>query len=394
MFVIIGDQSAKDETGRHIQGELIFDDLGDSQVILDTKDIEFGFTKLSQCRLLDVYKFLSCKKKTLNPYQRCYLTSSVNVGFLKKTDFYLQEVSLHGRKNKIINKHNIFLVENIVAELCKRLGHLRDNDWWLYAAKHEVSGTRIIAGVGRCIVLSRFLENDQSIQDDISQSLFYLRRCGLNIYPKIFTTFDGVDRTTKRIDLNRIHKQLHIKWVSNMDSAMMEFLISNSKVIKPIFSLDVSWKDLANSHNSLLMWFVSILFVCFIFLAGLIFSENKTLSKELEEITAYGKNIQLKITEHNFKAMEQVVQQLKQSWHPLIQIQKVMEICAPYNITINEICLEQGRAKIKATVDAAELNSITSNKLISIDKTSVALDEFEGLLTNKTVSVVICVKIN
>lgn len=394
MFVIIGDQSAKYESGQKVQSEFNFDDIGSPRIILDTKDIEFGFTKLSQCRLLDVCKFLSCKKKTLNFYQRCYLTSSANAGFLKKTDFYLQDVSLHGEKNKIINKHNIFLVENIVAELCKRLGHLSDNDWWLYAAKHEVSGTRIIAGVGSCIVLSRFLENDQLIQDDISQSLFYLRRCGLNIYPKIFTTFDGVDRTTKRIDLNRIHKQLHIKWVNNMDSAMMEFLISNLKIIKPIFSLNTNWKDLVNSHNSLLVGLVAVLFICFIFLVGMIFSDNRFLSEGLEELTAYGENIQLKITEQNFDAVEQVVQQLKQSWHPVNQLRKVSAICSLYDITINEICLEQGRAKIKATVDAAELNRITSNKLISIDKTSVALDEFEGLLTNKTVSVIICVKTN
>lgn len=390
MFVIIGDQCTKDETGRIISDNNQLNHIDDCQIILDTKDIEFGFTKLSQCRLLDAYKFLSCKRKTLSSHQRCYLTNFSSINLIKKTDCYVQEVSLQNLK--IEKRYNMFLVENIVSAFCKKFGNLNERDWWLYAAQHKSSGVRIIAGIGNCIVLSRFLTNDQNIQEEISQSLFYLRRHGLYTYPKIFTMFEGVDHTTKKIDLNRIHKQLHIKHVNDIDSVLVEFLKNHSKSIKPIFSLNNNLITRIKTCNSLYFGILSILIANFIFLMCMIYIESRELSNTSKNITAVGNNIKFQITENNYNEIERFALLLKNSPPP--NFHKIMEICAPYNITINEICLEKNIAKIRACLSSEELNKLSTNKLISIDKTSVAIDEFEGLLASKTVNVILCIKIN
>ncbi|MDR0678548.1 MAG: hypothetical protein LBF44_03370, partial [Holosporaceae bacterium] len=157
--------------------------------ILDIDKIDFFWEKLSNCSLWDAYKILSCQKKALFPNEKAFLVKKDRLNIWGKSNFYIQKIIL---PENLSRAENFFLAENVVEALCNEISRIDEQTWWIYAANHSSGCLRIIAGLGKGIILSRFLSVDSDISSEISKTIMYLQRFGMDKHIKFFSPFGGV----------------------------------------------------------------------------------------------------------------------------------------------------------------------------------------------------------
>ena len=383
MLILLGEKQTTNEFGRNISPDEI--QFEENQIVLDSSNVDFEFTELPGCFLFDAYKFIYCRRKTLSPFSYSYLVSPDSYNPFRKSNFYIQDVSLKNTRNaKILNRcESVFLMEDIVARLCRELGIIHSSEWWIYTAKHKSSGIRIIAGKDQCIALSRFLKADENISEEVARTSLYLKRFGLKKQPKIIT-------------VSEICSRLNLAKCDDIESVLLDKTAHLHAKLKPIFSRRKYWKNFADSKalfNSLCTGILISFLIFMIILFG-INSEKQKISDIKSSFHVKNKCISIVLNERNYDDVEQFLTALKQTRMPLFVLSKVSKLCAENKIKAEQILCENGTVKIKTRLNKSEIKKLSRNKFITIEKNSSTENEFENLLEDRKSEVIICVKMN
>ncbi|MDR0968243.1 MAG: hypothetical protein LBL99_01240 [Holosporaceae bacterium] len=345
-------------------------------MIFDRNEIEFSLEKLSGCSFWDARKILSCQRKTLSEREKAFLVSKDDLSLFKKSDFYIQKVSLPSDFEK--NKDDVYLIENIVAEFCSNVDRIRENEWWIYAARHW-SNFRIIAGVGKGILLSRFLPLICNVSSEVSKTLKYLQRFGTMKNIKIFSP-----EISSKINSNINCKRVFIE--NNVD--FEEFLLNHRRV-KPIASDKNQFEKFLDGRV-----FKIIVFVVVLVLFGIekcVWDKKRVVSSLEKSVRTATKDIKLEINEENFPSVKQVVEALKNSRDPLRLLEKASWLRQKYNIRIERLSFENGdTVKIKTSLNKSTLSKLKKESDLEIERNSN--EEYEELGSDKKIGVVVCVK--
>jgi hypothetical protein len=342
--------------------------------VLDQNEIEFSLEKLSDCYLWEARKILNCQKKILSERETAFLISKDKLNIFAKSDFYIQKISLlQDFRN---GEDDLYLFENIVAEFCNGINKIRENDWWLYAARRR-SDLRIIAGIGKGIILSRFLSLDSDASEEISKTATYLQRFGMQEI-KFFSSEINLQIGSK-INCKRI-------FIERRDD--VENFLSNNGKIKPIIN---SKNRLEKFLNCEILSAVSLVLILILFgIDERCKDKEKTISSLQESVRVATKDMELKINNDNFSFVKQIVNALKDSRNPLESLKKASKLHREYDFQIERLSLENGAVKIKTSLSKSTFEKLKSLRDVAMEK--ISNDEYEELGSNKKIGAVICIK--
>ncbi|MDR2067495.1 MAG: hypothetical protein LBP41_00710 [Holosporaceae bacterium] len=366
------------------------------RIVLDLRNIDFSLEELPNCSLLEAYRILRCKKKAMSNNETAFLVHSNRWNFLKKSTFYIQKNSLEHCEffHRLFHEDGIFLMENVVAEFCESVAKIEAETWWLYAAEHEHGNLRIIAGMGRGIVFSRFLSNNSDICEEIFKTIIFLKRFGLEETIKIITALQGIET----LSLQNVSFEI-FKLEEHGESKLMYFL-SNRKKIKKIF-LRKNW--LMQYFDMKQFYYLAFLAMCILCFA--ILTIHKEIANEEQKIMELNKaaivdtqNFHLKINVNNFCFVKRFIDILKNSHNPLNELEKISRLCHENHIPIEQLYVENCYfAQIKTLLSKKELEKLQKSHLkgfeISLEKLETGDDEYEELGAHKKFGVLLCIKI-
>ena len=132
---------------------------------------KFILEKLENCSLFTAIKILHCRRKLMNAREDCYLIYPVNLwtwdNWYRQHTFYMQSVDIYQPIT------NALLMENVVAQFCCE--SLSPASKWVFVFSDNET-VRIIAGIGKGIVLSRNLDFSINLQQELQRTVMYLRR--------------------------------------------------------------------------------------------------------------------------------------------------------------------------------------------------------------------------
>ncbi|MDR2646296.1 MAG: hypothetical protein LBC04_03950 [Holosporaceae bacterium] len=345
--------------------------------ILDQNAIEFSLEKLRNCSLLDAYRVLFCKRKALSDQEKAFLIPKDKIILFGKSDFYIQKVSLPKNLEKAEDK--IYLIENVVMEFCSTYSKIFEHDWWL-AANCGAQNFRIIAGIGKGIILSRFLPLYVDISEEISKTIMYLQRFGLKEEIKVFSSMEEIKihlKISSEINCQKI-------FIPECNETETARLLGR---IKPVMTDGIHIKLL--NDKALYIALLAIIFILCKVEQSIRHTEKviSSLRKNTRIITKY---IELEINNENFSAIKQFVSSLKKSHHPLELFEKASDICRKYDLSIEHLSFENETIKIKTSVHKSVFD-----ELKTIDGTEVVKnnhEEYEELRSNKKYGAIVCIK--
>ena len=349
--------------------------------VLDENNVEFSLEKLRNCFLLDAYRVLICQKKVLPNYEKTFLVPKDKFILFSRSDFYIQKISLP--KNFESTDDRIYLIENIIAEFCCSCSEICEQDWWLYASNYNSSTPRIIAGIGKGIMLSRFLPNGSNMSDEISKTIMYMLRFGLKKSIKIFSSLRKIEIHPKIGEKISCQKII----IDECGNAIINNFASSTKPI--ITNNKIYFRKFVNNKILLIM----LLAVIFIFskINQFILDNEKIISSLEKNTHIKTEHIELEVNSENFFKTKQFISTLQNLQNPLKLFQKASEICRKYNLPVEELSFENDNLiKVKTTINKNIFNQLKSINYIEIEKRSN--DEYEELGSNKKLGVVVCIK--
>jgi hypothetical protein len=346
-------------------------------MLLNSDEVKFSLEKLTNCSFFDARNILNCKKKILQEREKVFLLQKDRMLFFEKSDYYIQKILL---PSDIKADDDVFLTENVVAEFCNGISEIGEGDWWIYAAYH-VRKLRIIAGIGKGIILSRFLSEDFGISDEIEKSVMYLQRFGMTEKVKIFS-YSFIGHISSKIIVEN-------NYIENFDDAekiIFDFLLNNNK-IKPVIS-----------HKNYIEKILSEKVLCAIAFSAVLLlfridksfenCKNSVLSLE-KNVRAENDTISLEINDKNFSATKRFIDAIKTLQNPLQLFHKTSEICSRHRLPIEQLLFEK-QIKIKTSLSRSKSEKLKTCDDIVIEKFSS--DEYEELGSNKKVGSIICIK--
>ncbi|MDR2723807.1 MAG: hypothetical protein LBB25_01200 [Holosporaceae bacterium] len=348
--------------------------------VLDRNDIEFYLEKLNNCSLLDAYKILNCKKKILSTQERAFLIPKDKLILFGKSDFYIQKISLPENLEKSDDK--IYLIEDIIAKFCNSFSKISDSDWWLYAANYNSSSFRIVAGVGKGIILSRFLSSCAHMSIEISKTIVYLQRFGMGKNIKVFSP-------SKEIEIHpKINADVCCQKIitDECDEIAVDRL---SGEIKPIITNRIHLKKILN--DKILYAALPVMILVLAKTDQSIRDHEKIISALQKDIHITTKHIELQINSENFSEAKQFISMLKNLHDPLELFQKASKICRKYNLPVEQLLFENGSiVKIKTSLGMIALDQLKAEDNVEVEKDTS--DEYEELGANKRLGAIVCVK--
>jgi rRNA-processing protein FCF1 len=306
-----------------------------------------------------------------------FLVKKDKIFSLEKSDYYIQSIVL---PQNLSTESDIFLMEDVVAEFCNSISKIREQDWWMYAAQHE-NGLRIIAGIGKGIILSRFLNGNSRIFDEISKTLIYLHRFGIIGNVKIFSPSGDVEIHTKIIvERNCIDN------AGDMDKAIFNFLSIN-KQIAPIISNKNHLKQIFNEKILYITACVLVLIFCGIHkeLEGV---KNSILLLE-KDVPITTEAMELKINDKNLFITRQFIDKIKKMQNPLQSLSNAAKICRLHHIDVEQFIYEN-QIKIKTSLSKSNFEKLKSCQDIVIKR--ISNEEYEELGASKKIGSIICIK--
>ncbi|MDR1982586.1 MAG: hypothetical protein LBQ08_02195 [Holosporaceae bacterium] len=352
--------------------------------VLDTDEVEFFLEKLNNCSLWDTYKILNCKRKTLFQHERAFLIKKDRLNIWGKSDFYLQKISLPRGWNT--TKEDFCLMENAVEELCNSISEIKERTWWMYAANHSSGHLRIIAGIGKGIVLSRFLPTDSNTSQEVSKTVMYLQRFGMNKDMKFFSPLSRIEIHSK-IGSEIACEKINIKKSDNMEKVIHDFLSNNSKVQ----SIIISSSYLERFLDTKILYPILLVMTLIVLIVNQCIRDSEKVIASLKGNTHVTiENMQLKIDRENFPVVKRLINTLKDSRDPAELFQKASKIRRKYNILIERLSLEK-EIKIQTSLTTKTFNELKSDR--DIEKIiQISNSEYEELGSNKKFGAIICIK--
>lgn len=337
--------------------------------VLDSREVEFDLEKLNNCHLWDAYEVLRCRKKILTTNERAYLIFGDSRNIFRRSFFYLQIVKL---PPNICLDDEVFLVENVVEAFCNDISKINEQDWWLCAALNQSrSDLRIIAGIGKGILLSRFLPPNSNGSQEVFKTITYLQRFGLGKHIKIFSSLDV--KINETVDYEKI----------SFEKLPEEFRFHGLKSISR--SSNYWEKYLSNEvfYPVLLVLSLALLAICYHI------EDQRQLVESLKNnVRVVTKNMELEINGKNFSITKQFTDLLRESFLPLQLLKKAHDLCKKHNISIEQLSLEKNQIKIKTLLDNTLVNDLKS----SCHLEQIFQEEYEELESNKKRVVVLCIK--
>jgi hypothetical protein len=312
--------------------------------ISDESDTEFFLEKLSDCSFWDALRILNCKKKMLSERERAFLVFGDKPNFFGKSDFCLQTISLPLN----LPKDEVFLMEDVVAEFCVSAGGVGDDGRWLYAADHGSGNRRIITGIGRGIMISRFLPKDANLSEEVSKTVMYLRRFGTDRDIKFFSPSDGL-KIPSGAGFEKI--------VCGVGCDVVKFMRNfarGSRRIRPVAVPEGRFEKFLRFSG---IYVAPLIMLAVLLLLEWRISENRESISLLEgSVHAVGKAVKLEITEENLPDAKRIVDVLKESPDPTDLFLKTSEILGKYNAVADSASLEDGkRMRVRTSLDEAAL---------------------------------------
>ena len=328
--------------------EKIFDDVvlnsNKFKIIVDCSDIfEFSLDKLQNSSYWDVRNYLSCQQKTLSPFEVSFLVSEelFFLKFWKKKNFIIQKICCTNSEffKNIDSENGIIPIELVVLDFCKKIEKITEKTWWIYIAKHDLSGYRIVAGCGNGIILSRSLDTKflkhENLAKEIIDSLRFLRRFGLENDFKIITPLRGIklgEQKINPINLKEVCNNLNLKITSDIEECLLNFF-STYKTRTEIFSKISPIKYFFKEYEEKIIKFLMAIIVFLIFYFWCISLGIKILRNEISDykkqnnmiLTNHDNNIELTVTNENFSFIFQFVEHLKKLKNPVFFIEKIAE---------------------------------------------------------------------
>ncbi|MDR2781434.1 MAG: hypothetical protein LBB21_03190 [Holosporaceae bacterium] len=345
--------------------------------LLDTNEVELSLEQLMNCSLFDAYKILKCKRKTFSEREKAFLVKKDRISFFEKSNHYIQKILL---PQNLTANDDIFLMENVIAEFCDNISKLNEKDWWLYAAYHA-SGARIIAGVGRGIILSRFLSENSSMQNEISRTIMYLQRFGMTESVKFFSTLQNLEINSKVVI-----EKYYIENSNNMSKIITDFLLSNNQ-IKPIYVNKNYIKKFLNEK---------FLYAVVVAISLSLFYIDKSIENQKNDISFLKKSVRvttddivLEINNENFSNTKQFFDKIKKLQNPLELFRNASEICRKHLINVEQLSYEN-KIKIKTSLNRSQFEKLKTCDAIEIERNSN--DEYEELDSDKKIGSNICIK--
>ncbi|MDR2158057.1 MAG: hypothetical protein LBO02_01930 [Holosporaceae bacterium] len=346
--------------------------------VWDRYGVEFFLEKLSNCSLWDAYKILNCQKKVLSDNETAFLVPKDELSIWGKSDFYIQKVSLPPNL-KTSEEGEIFLMENIVAERCDGVDKLDERTWWLYAARHN-SGLRIIAGIGKGIMLSRFLPLDADPSDEISKTVLYLQRFGIGKNIKIFSPLHEI--RLQKISPEIVCERFYVKKCDDSQRNRADL-----DAVRPVISNGNCFGKFLNDKILYAILAAVVLTLCGVDSA--VRRNEKIILSLKKSVRAATPDMELEINDENLHIAQKFVDALRNSPNPLELLRKALRICRMYNISVEQLLIENG-LKIKTSLNKAIFDKIKS--VVGVDVEKISGDEYEELGSNKKFGAVICIK--
>ncbi|MDR1551111.1 MAG: hypothetical protein LBS14_00275 [Holosporaceae bacterium] len=272
----------------------------------------------------------------------------------------------------LLGEDEVFLIEDVAAKLCNDINKIGEQDWWIYAARHQSKNClRIIAGISKGIMLSRFLSVDLEMAMEISKTIMYLQRFGLKSDIKIFSSED-ITRVTVKCE--KFHLERTAEDIST--SSVRSIVIRRNywgKFFSSYFFYGVS---------------LCILLVLF-FIFHCIGTEKKLIASLENDMEITTKSMKFKINSKNFLAAKQFVAMLKDSSRLLQLLKKASEICRASKIHAEQVSFEKNQLKIKALLSNSLVKKLKSLCIVE----QILSNEYEELdPRNKKHEVTLCIK--
>ncbi|MDR2106991.1 MAG: hypothetical protein LBO73_00490 [Holosporaceae bacterium] len=346
--------------------------------ISDQSGTEFFLEKLSNCSFWDALRILNCKKKILSERERAFLVPKDRWNFWGKSDFYLQKISLP----RNLPKGEVFLAENIAAEFCNDVSRIEENTRWIYAADHGAGNRRIIAGIGRGIMISRFLPQDSDVSEEVAKTAMYLRRFGDVGNIKIFSPSDGI-KIPPGTGLEKIRFP---DKCGDIKKIMADFVRTDRRV-KPVVIYKNYFGILGNSG---FFYCIPLIMLGILLWLEESISENKKIISSFEKsLRVVGENFTLEINEENFPAAKRFVDALKNCHDPTKLFLKASEILNGCDSAAGQALLEGNRLRVRTS-----LNKATAARLKNSGAAEVKIiseSEYEELGAEGKTEVELCI---
>jgi hypothetical protein len=364
------------------------------EIILDLANVHFSLEKLSNCNLLDAYRVLHCEMEILSNFESAFLVRKDVFHIFQKTDHYIQKNCIKNQnvfsKLKIVD--GVFLIENVIAEFCRSVFNINEENWWLYVAPHD-SSTRIVAGIGSGVILSRFLTDTSDPSDEVLKTITYLKRFGLKETIKIVTPLKKIESHLQQNQVCEICKLERCD-----DFTLMEFLSKTSNARK-IFARRNYFTRINEQKIYAVAYTVAffLLILCAGLYVGIAQEKEKILTLQKSMVIS-NNNISLTTNYDNFSLINQFVMILKEDRNPINTLVLIQNICRKHNVTTESVVIENGNfIKIKTFLDKIQLKEIgkanNDNFEIKIEKLAAFEDGYEELGVDKKFGAVICIKI-
>jgi hypothetical protein len=306
-----------------------------------------------------------------------FLIPKDRILFFEKSDYYIQKIFL---PPNIADVDDVFLTENVVAEFCNSIRKITDRDWWIYAACHTAK-LRIIAGIGKGIILSRFLSGSFNISDEISKTIMYLQRFGMTESVKIFSS-----PLTEKIHSKIVTENIYIENSNDMVLAVSDFLLKNNQ-IKPIFSRGNYIRKILNEK---FLYSVALVIALVLLQVDKSFEDCQNSVLLFEKSTrAANDAIALEINDKNFSVAKQFIDKIKKMQNPLQLFYKASKICYKYRICVEQLLYDSG-IKIKTSLNKSKFEELKNCVDVTVEK--ISKDEYEEPGSDKKIGSFICIK--
>ena len=422
MYALIGSNNAKisNNVERIIPESEFWQDksFDDCTLIIDNPDfLEFAVDKLTNGSLIDAYDYLSCRKKShFEKEDVFWIRKKFPWKFWEKTNYFFQKVTVTDEKllSNIKKKNGAVPIEFLTALFCDQVCKSDESSWWIYIAEHKLSGIRIIAGYGRCVILSRSIPAKSSDNEEISKELLnsvrFLRRFGLEDNLKIITTLKNLkagDQEIEQTDLS----ELCVRFNVSKTEIVEEFLISSAdhKGFPPaIFSEKSKLIYVFNKFLNQIMAAITAISLFFCFYIFWLYFDTEKIKEDIIKLSEKdkiifsdaGNNVQLSLSENNFFALRNFIDVLKNSRNPVSILQDISEFIDDNETEAENIVIKNdGLIEIKTKSDKVSEEKIKKNlkegwtiDFKSTDKTSG--EDFEEIKNNDDKhEVTLCIQI-
>jgi uncharacterized protein YlxP (DUF503 family) len=421
MYVIFGEENVRLldlETHNH-DCTLSFDDFhkkygnaDNCKIIIDRGDVDFSLENLINCSLAEARKICRCERDHKSQNTNVFLAPKDEIVFLGKCNYRLQKYTLNIREleEKIRANADVFLAEYAIEFICRKMAYLDDDSQWLYAANHQSSGTKIVAGIGKGILLSRIIPTN-NISTEITKTIRYLKRFGLSDSLKIITTLDDVPEENCeiiKISPQKISQRLGLQNSSDIELIMGETIAKNADLMAYFMSgkywhyiLSVSGSKIYGTQLIFLLafaaWFAHLGLQIDREMAQITFAK-KSLATSIKD---QSQSVEFKIDDSNFSFVNHLIDILRNGQNPIKTIAEIAPILRKNGIFAHEILLKKcNEIKIKTAVTRdilLQLQNFSNKKFkITVEMENNAKKEYEeisfGDFSAEKIGVVVCIK--